>query len=385
MPVIVVINRKGGSGKSTLATHLAAYAANQRMSVMLGDLDKQQSSRLWLNLRQKITKNTMPPIVHWARGGEGRLPSLPNNNTLLVIDTPGGLQGLELAKVVMMADAVLIPVCDALFDRNSAAECIEELKLLPRVRAQRCTIGVVAMRIDSRMTDSVKRIAQWANEQGVEFIGHLRHANMYVSCIEKGLTLFDAPPNMVAFDLKQWKPILDSLRPLFNAMQQPKAAEQTGADKTPVHNQAFNGVVSTPSHTPYTNRESAPLSPHNLIDLHRLNANLAALATPVPIAQHSAIQTLPTAQPVHYPNQSTWQAIAAQPPAIDTAIVASAHANSPTNNTNTNTNTNNNIYNTNNTNNTNNTVNQATVMHEKADKPKKSFFASLIIPDFLKK
>jgi chromosome partitioning protein len=286
MPVIVVLNRKGGSGKSTLATHLAAYAANQRMSVMLGDMDKQQSSRLWLNLRQKITKNTMPPIVHWVRGGEGRLPTPPGNHTLLVIDTPGGLQGLELAKVVMMADAILIPVCDALFDRNSAADCIAELKLLPRIRTQRCSVSVVAMRIDSHVIGSVKRIAQWANEQGIEFIGHLRHANMYVSCIEKGLTLFDAPPPMVAFDLKQWKPILESLKPLFDSMQQEKNALFTAAS----NKQEFplNGAQS---HLEEMTFESAVTlevphrvssnvtTTHNLADIHRINANLAALVT----------------------------------------------------------------------------------------------------------
>jgi chromosome partitioning protein len=44
MPVVAVINRKGGSGKSTLATQLAGCLANRGSQVMLGDVDRQQSS-----------------------------------------------------------------------------------------------------------------------------------------------------------------------------------------------------------------------------------------------------------------------------------------------------------------------------------------------------
>jgi chromosome partitioning protein len=215
MAVIVVLNRKGGSGKSTLATHIAAYAANRHLPVMLGDIDKQQSSRVWLNIRQKTTQATMPPIHHWVSGGERRLPSLPSSNQVLVLDTPGGLQGLELAKVVMMADAIVIPVCNALFDRSSAADCIKELKKLPKIISGKCALGVVGMRIDSR-TGGGAEIAHWAAEQAVEYITHIRQSRLYVTCIERGLTIFDAPPDVVSFDLVQWRPILEWLKPCFD-------------------------------------------------------------------------------------------------------------------------------------------------------------------------
>lgn len=51
MPVVVIANPKGGVGKSTLATNVAGYWASQGHAVMLGDVDRQQSSRLWLGLR----------------------------------------------------------------------------------------------------------------------------------------------------------------------------------------------------------------------------------------------------------------------------------------------------------------------------------------------
>ena len=38
----------------------------------------------------------------------------------------------------------------SLFDRESAAQCVAELRQLSRVAAGRCRIGVVGMRLDAR-------------------------------------------------------------------------------------------------------------------------------------------------------------------------------------------------------------------------------------------
>ena len=62
MPVIVVDNRKGGVGKSTLSSNIAGYFARQGHKVMLGDIDRQQSSRLWLQLRP----DTLPAVQSWT-------------------------------------------------------------------------------------------------------------------------------------------------------------------------------------------------------------------------------------------------------------------------------------------------------------------------------
>ena len=61
MPVVVVANPKGGVGKSTLATNIAGYYASHGHAVMLGDADRQQSSRLWLGLRPPGAR----PIHGW--------------------------------------------------------------------------------------------------------------------------------------------------------------------------------------------------------------------------------------------------------------------------------------------------------------------------------
>lgn len=61
MPVIVVANPKGGVGKSTLSTNIAGYFASAGHAVMLGDVDRQQSTRTWLSMRPPH----LAPITGW--------------------------------------------------------------------------------------------------------------------------------------------------------------------------------------------------------------------------------------------------------------------------------------------------------------------------------
>jgi hypothetical protein len=129
------------------------------------------------------------------------------------LDTPGGLRGFDLARVVMYADAILMPVCNSAFDRESAAECVAELRTLPRVASGRCRLAAVGMRIDGR-TRAEPVLRTWADQQQLTFLGVLRDAQAYVRCIEEGLTLFDLPPSKVAPDMAQWRPILDWVAPL---------------------------------------------------------------------------------------------------------------------------------------------------------------------------
>lgn len=214
MPVIAVINRKGGSGKSTLATQLAGHCANTGLRTMLGDTDRQQSTQAWLRARAAQTLPKALPIVGWALDPKSVLRP-PTGITHVVLDTPGGMRGFELAKVVSYADAVLMPVGPSLFDRSSAAECFEELKALPRVASGRCKVAAVGMRLDAR-TKADALLARWAESIELPFIGVLREAQAYVRCVEQGLTLFDLPASQVAADRVQWRSVLEWLDPVLH-------------------------------------------------------------------------------------------------------------------------------------------------------------------------
>lgn len=215
MPVIAVVNRKGGSGKSTFAAHVAAWCARRGHAVMLGDVDRQQSSRGWLRRRPA----DLPAIAPWTLDNKNML-RVPSGITHVVLDTPGGLHGFELARIVMFADAIVMPVCASVFDRESAAQCHAELLTLPRVAHGRCRVGAVGMRIDGR-TRAGDVVRDWASEQKLPFLGTLRETQLYVRSLERGHTIFDLPASQAAIDLQQWQSVIDWLQPI---MEPPQAA-----------------------------------------------------------------------------------------------------------------------------------------------------------------
>lgn len=205
MPVFVVANPKGGAGKSTLATNLAACLAQRGHSVMLGDVDRQPSTTAWLR-RRAAQKLAALPIT--GRSVDPRqVLRAPPGVSHTVIDTPGGLHGLDLARLLMFADVVLMPVCHAAFDRESAAACFEELGRQPRVNSGRCKVAAIGMRIDSR-TRGEHVLGEWAGAIGLPLIGVLRETQNYVRCVERGLSIFDLPAARVQTDIDQWQPIL---------------------------------------------------------------------------------------------------------------------------------------------------------------------------------
>jgi cellulose biosynthesis protein BcsQ len=213
MPVVAVVNRKGGSGKSTLAAHLAAYGASNGASVTLVDVDRQQSMRAWLRERNSRSADQRPAIVAGAVESKSFVRP-PVGTDVVVVDTPGGLTGLELARVVMYADAILMPVCNSLFDRESASDCLAELRQLPRVASGRCSLAAIGMRVEAGSEGHLV-LQRWANERKLPFIATLRESATYVRCAEQGLTLFDLPPAVVRPDMADWQPLLDWLRPIL--------------------------------------------------------------------------------------------------------------------------------------------------------------------------
>ena len=212
MSVIAVVNRKGGSGKSTLATHIAAYCALRGAAVAIADIDRQQSTRAWLRQRKAQLAGEAMRITAWSVDPRSFVRP-PVGIDHVVIDTPGGLTGLDLARVVMYADALVVPIGPSIFDRESAATCLAELRTLPRVASGRCRIVAIGMRLDAQ-GDEADALRGWSQEQKLPIVAVLPQSRAYVSVVDKGLTLFDLPLEEIEADLAHWKPLLQWLRPL---------------------------------------------------------------------------------------------------------------------------------------------------------------------------
>jgi chromosome partitioning protein len=235
MSVIAVVNRKGGSGKSTLATHIAAYCALRGAAVAIGDIDRQQSTKAWLRQRKARSAGEGMRIAAWQIDARSFVRP-PAGIDHVVVDTPGGLTGLDLARVVMYADAIVVPVGGSIFDRESAAACLSELRTLPRIASGRCRVAAIGMRIDAQ-AEAADVLRAWSDDHRIPIVAVLPQSAVYVRCIDKGLTLFDLPLEEVDADLAHWKPLLQWLRPLVrpaaNASEVSSAAAAPSVQRPP--------------------------------------------------------------------------------------------------------------------------------------------------------
>ncbi len=202
---ILIANPKGGAGKSTLATNLAGWLARQGHQVMLGDIDRQQSSREWLKLRHPA----LPPITGWnIEPGQPARP--PWGTTHAVLDTPAGLHGKKLVQVLKLVDRVIVPLQPSLFDILATRAFLDVLLEEKTVRRHDKFVAVVGMRVDAR-TRAAQELERFLMMQGLPVLTLLRDTQNYVQVAAHGMTIFDLPASRAARDWEQWQPIFDWL------------------------------------------------------------------------------------------------------------------------------------------------------------------------------
>ena len=203
MKSFLIANPKGGSGKSILATNLAGYFARCGHQVMLGDTDRQQSAREWLAIRPGI----LPTIRTWDL--EQSLPARPPKGTThVVLDTPAGLHGKALERVLKQVGRVIVPVQPSLFDILATRHFLETLLEEKAVRKERAFVAVVGMRVDAR-TRAAGELDRFLASYDLPVLTCLRDTQLYVQAAANGMTLFDLSAARAERDMEQWQPIID--------------------------------------------------------------------------------------------------------------------------------------------------------------------------------
>jgi len=68
----------------------------------------------------------------------------------LVLDSPAGTQGKELAHTLKLANKVIIPVQPSVFDMVATRDFINQLVEERRIQRKKSFIGIVGMRVNPR-------------------------------------------------------------------------------------------------------------------------------------------------------------------------------------------------------------------------------------------
>lgn len=204
MQTYLIANPKGGVGKSTLATNLAGYFARAGHRVMLGDIDRQQSSRTWLSLRSPM----LPPIASWELTNDSPAKP-PKDTTHVVLDTPAGLHGKTLSKVLKQATRVVVPLQASMFDILATREFLLQLAEEKSLRQHESDpfVAIVAMRVDPR-TRAAAELERFLLDMQLPVVAHLRDTQNYVQAAAHGMSIFDLTAARGGQDWAQWQSLL---------------------------------------------------------------------------------------------------------------------------------------------------------------------------------
>ena len=204
MKIFAIANPKGGSGKSTFSTQLAGAFAAAGKSVMLGDIDRQQSAREWLMLRP----GSVAPIASWDIPDPDAPAKPPKGTTHVVLDTPAGLTGKPLSKVLKVATHVIVPVQPSLFDILATRRFLEAVQEEKALRKGNIQLGVVGMRVDPR-TRAAGELERFLAGYDLPVLTYIRDTQLYVQLAARGMTIFDLPGGRMERDREEWQPVLD--------------------------------------------------------------------------------------------------------------------------------------------------------------------------------
>lgn len=136
--IIPFMNQKGGVGKTTLCT-LTASAIHSRIKIkiLVIDADNQHSIH---KLRQAEGLNTYDIIpFFWKKEGDWDIPlnrfrdlieEKEEEYDIILIDSPGKLDGQEIPMILTVADFVIVPLVGSFDDIQST---IDYLKIVPPI------------------------------------------------------------------------------------------------------------------------------------------------------------------------------------------------------------------------------------------------------------
>lgn len=189
MQIIAIAMQKGGVGKSTLARSLAVAATRDGLSVLILDMDAQQSVSQWAERRDAdmpvvvfSTENELPKRLDQAKGAAD----------LVIIDTPPA-RSTEAPAAVEAADLVLIPTTPD----------VEPLEQMPRTLRlcrgfSRPVYAVVNMANPTGPAEVVqtREVIEAMGAQAAPVVLHRRKAHRDASA--SGLTVQESEPDSKA-------------------------------------------------------------------------------------------------------------------------------------------------------------------------------------------
>lgn len=204
-----VLNVKGGSGKSTLCTNIAAQLANKGFKLALEDHDPLCISYQWVMKRPENL-----PSIHPINASESNpkrvtrswIRRVPESVDLVIADTPGAFNRLQLQDFLSDSHIILIPIADSSIDIESASDFIPQLLQHHLLQHKQNTIGVIANRT-SQLNGLRPGFGEYLESLPVDWVASISDHAAYIDAYEQGRGICELNHHRY-LDHVAWKRIL---------------------------------------------------------------------------------------------------------------------------------------------------------------------------------
>lgn len=208
---IVVINAKGGCGKSTVSTNLASFYASKGFQTVLHDYDEQGSSMRWLQSRPSTV-----PAIHGVTAHKNAARGvtrswhmrLPPEASRMIVDTPPGLKGPDLAEQLKGADYILVPVLPSWLDICATADFLRELIVNMKLNKGNSRLAIITNRARTNTT-AFSDLELFLGKLNIPVLAQLRDTQNYNRFTKLGLGIHEYQHKATEVDRKHWQSIFN--------------------------------------------------------------------------------------------------------------------------------------------------------------------------------
>ena len=210
---ISVINTKGGCGKTTIASNLASCYAAAGYKTALFDYDPQGSSMRWMRSRPQDAAMIQgvaafqPVNSSVTRSWQLRVPP---ETQRIIIDTPAGLSGAQLANILKDNDTIIIPVLPSMIDIHATADFIRDLLLAGKIQRDKTRIAIIANRVKAN-TIAYQSLKRFLDTLKIPFIAKIRETQHYIHASDQGIGIHEINSKQTQQDQLVWSGILEWL------------------------------------------------------------------------------------------------------------------------------------------------------------------------------
>lgn len=194
--VIAVINRKGGVGKTSVAVNLAAEFVAMGKSVVVFDLDPQQSAAFWAGSGDGVlSKITRPLDASDAKAFHKAVDAARKRFQRVILDCPPSFSEAAI-NALQEADAVLLPVQPSSIDIKAGHDALTLARQARSLRKGKLEIGLVPNRMArTRLGADLLSALVTMGERVLPPIGN---RSVVAESATSGLTVREAEPRSVS-------------------------------------------------------------------------------------------------------------------------------------------------------------------------------------------